>query len=213
MTPLIWVLAAYFAGSLPTSFLVGKMIGGMDLRREGSGNLGATNVYRAMGLRVAVPVGLVDVGKGWLPAWLFPMLDGGAADGWAAAYGAAAILGHTFSCWVRFRGGKGVATAAGAFLRAVAARRVGRRAGLGARPGIAGASYRWRRSRRRSRFRRRCWLGMSRGRRGGSLGHWVCGSWAGAFVVWAHRSNIGRLLRGEEKRIHDDRRARRGEGG
>ena len=159
MTPLIWVLAAYFAGSLPTSFVVGKMIGGMDLRREGSGNLGATNLYRAMGLRVAVPVGLVDVGKGWLPAWMFPMLDGGAADGWAAAYGAAAILGHTFSCWVRFRGGKGVATAAGAFL-ALSPLAVLAAALVWGLVWPRGASSRWRRSRRRSRFRERCWSGM-----------------------------------------------------
>ena len=110
MTPIAWVLAAYFAGSIPTSYVVGKSFG-VDLRREGSGNLGATNVYRTMGLRTAVPVGLVDVAKGWFPAWAFPLLDGAAASGWAAAYGAAAILGHTFSCWVRFRGGKGVATA------------------------------------------------------------------------------------------------------
>ncbi len=211
MTPLIWVLAAYLAGSLPTSFVVGKAIGGMDLRREGSGNLGATNVYRAMGLRVAVPVGLVDVGKGWLPAWLFPMLDGGAADGWAAAYGAAAILGHTFSCWVRFRGGKGVATAAGAFLAlsplAVLAAAlvwvlVLAMRGIVSLASIAAALV----------LPATVLAGNAAGR---AADPWVTGFaiLAGAFVVWAHRSNIGRLLRGEEKRIHDDRRARRGEGG
>ncbi len=211
MTPWLWLLAAYFAGSLPTSYVVGKAIGGMDLRREGSGNLGATNVYRAMGLRVAVPVALVDIGKGWLPAWLFPMLDGGAANGWAAAYGAAAILGHTFSCWMRFRGGKGVATAAGAFLAlspvavlAAAAVWVLVFAGRGivslasiaaavALPAVVVVGNAVR----------------------GAGDPWVAGFavLAGAFIVWAHRSNIGRLLRGEEGRISDDRRARRGEDG
>ncbi|MCY4646542.1 MAG: glycerol-3-phosphate 1-O-acyltransferase PlsY [Gammaproteobacteria bacterium] len=211
MTPWLWLLAAYFAGSLPTSYVVGKAIGGMDLRREGSGNLGATNVYRAMGLRVAVPVALVDIGKGWLPAWLFPMLDGGAASGWAAAYGAAAILGHTFSCWMRFRGGKGVATAAGAFLAlspvavlAAAAVWVLVFAGRGivslasiaaavALPAVVVVGNAVR----------------------GAGDPWVAGLavLSGAFIVWAHRSNIGRLLRGEEGRISDDRRARRGEDG
>lgn len=208
MTPWAWVLAAYLAGSLPTSYVVGKVIGGMDLRREGSGNLGATNLYRAMGLRVAVPVGLVDIGKGWLPAWLFPMLDGGAAAGWAAAYGAAAIFGHTFSCWMRFRGGKGVATAAGAFLAlsplgllvaalvwvlVFAARGIVSLASIAAAVALPATV-------------------LVRNATGGAGDPWVTAFaiLAGAFIVWAHRSNIGRLLRGEEKRINDDRRARRG---
>ena len=211
MTPLIWVLAAYFAGSIPTSFVVGRVIGGVDLRREGSGNLGATNVYRAMGLRVAVPVALVDIGKGWAPAWAFPMLDGGGADGWAAAYGAAAILGHTFSCWMRFRGGKGVATAAGAFLAlsplallaallvwvlVFAARGIVSLASIAAAVTLSATVL------------------VGNAVRGAG-DPWVTGFavFAGAFIVWAHRSNIGRLLRGEERRINDDRRARRDEGG
>lgn len=209
MTPWIWVLAAYFAGSIPTSYVVGKAIGGVDLRREGSGNLGATNVYRALGLRVAVPVALVDIGKGWVPAWVFPMLDGGAADGWAVAYGTAAILGHTFSCWMRFRGGKGVATAAGAFLAlsplavlaaalvwvlVFAARGIVSLASIAAAVALPATVL----------------VGNAAG---GAGDPWVTGFavLAGAFIVWAHRSNIGRLLRGEEGRIRDDRRARRGE--
>ena len=208
MTPWAWVLAAYFVGSLPTSYVVGRVIGGVDLRREGSGNLGATNLYRAMGLRVAVPVGLVDIGKGWLPAWLFPLLDGGAAAGWAAAYGAAAILGHTFSCWMRFRGGKGVATAAGAFLAlsplgllvaalvwvlVFAAKGIVSLASIAAAVALPATV-------------------LVRNAMGGAGDPWVTAFavLAGAFIVWAHRSNIGRLLRGEEKRINDDRRARRG---
>lgn len=212
MTPLIWVLAAYLAGSIPTSYLVGKAFAGVDLRRRGSGNLGATNLYRAMGLRVAVPVGLVDIGKGWLPAWAFPLLDGAAAGGWAAAYGGAAILGHTFSCWMRFRGGKGVATAAGAFLAlsplAVLAAAavwvlVFSLRGIVSLASIAAA------------------VALPATVLAGNLAReaegdpWVTGFalLAGAFIVWAHRSNIGRLLRGEERRIRDNRRARRGEDG
>ena len=211
MIPWIWVLAAYFAGSLPTSYVVGKAIGRVDLRREGSGNLGATNVYRAMGLRVAVPVALVDIGKGWVPAWVFPMLAGGAADGWAVAYGAVAILGHTFSCWMRFRGGKGVATAAGAFLAlsplavlaaaavwvlVFAARGIVSLASIAAAVALPATVL------------------VGNAVRGAG-DPWVTGFavLAGAFIVWAHRSNIRRLLRGEEGRIHDDRRARRDERG
>lgn len=211
MTPIVWVLASYLAGSLPTSFVVGRIFGGVDLRSEGSGNLGATNVYRALGMRVAVPVGLVDVAKGWLPAWAFPMLDGGAADGWAVAYGAAAILGHTFSCWVRFRGGKGVATAGGAFLAlspiavlsallvwilVFATRGIVSLASIAAAVALPVTV-------------------VVRDTLDGSRDPWVTGFavLAGTFIVWAHRSNIGRLLRGEEKRINDDRRARRRQGG
>ncbi len=209
MTPQIWALAAYLAGSLPTGYLVAKALAGMDLRRRGSGNLGATNVYRAMGLRVAVPVGLVDVAKGWLPAWGFPLLDGSEATGWAAAYGAAAILGHTFPCWMRFRGGKGVATAAGAFLAlsplavlvaalvwagVLAARGIVSLASIAAAVALPTTVLAGNVAR-------------------GAGDPWVAGFavLTGGFVVWAHRSNVGRLLRGEERRIRDDRR--RGERG
>ncbi len=209
MTPIVWVLAAYFAGSIPTSYVAGRAFG-VDLRREGSGNLGATNVYRTMGLRTAVPVGLVDVAKGWLPAWFFPLLDGAAAGGWAAAYGAAAIVGHTFSCWVRFRGGKGVATAAGAFLAlsplpllaallvwvlVLAARGIVSLASIAAAATLPAAV-------------------LLQDALDGSRSPWITAFalLAGAFIVWAHRSNIGRLLRGEEKRINEDRRAKRGQG-
>ncbi len=211
MTPIVWVLASYFAGSLPTSYVVGKALGGVDLRRKGSGNLGATNIYRAMGMRVAVPVGLVDITKGWLPVWAFPMLDGSPAGSWAVAYGAAAILGHTFSCWVRFRGGKGVATAAGAFLAlsplavlaallvwvlVFAVRGIVSLASIAAAVTLPVAVW--------VRY------GLN-----GSRDPWV-GAFAllaGAFIVWAHRANIGRLMSGEEKRINDDRGARRGKRG
>src|SRR5690606_22035829 len=63
-----------------------------------------------------MPVLVVDVAKGWAPAYLFPLWDGQSAPEWALAYGAAAVLGHVFSVWVGFRGGKGVATGAGVFL-------------------------------------------------------------------------------------------------
>lgn len=113
---LLLILAAYAAGAIPTSLWVGRLCHGVDLRREGSGNLGATNVFRVLGWKTALPVVLVDVLKGWAPAALFPQVGGDGGTGWGMAYGAASILGHVFSFWVGFRGGKGVATSAGVFL-------------------------------------------------------------------------------------------------
>ena len=112
----LFLLAAYLLGATPTSYVAGRLVRRIDLREHGSGNLGATNVFRVMGWKVAVPVMLVDVAKGWVPTLLFPLWDGSPAGGWALAYGAAAIIGHVFSVYVGFRGGKGVATSAGVFL-------------------------------------------------------------------------------------------------
>lgn len=106
---------SYLSGSIPTSFLIGKLFHGVDLREHGSGNLGATNAFRVLGAKSAVPVVLVDVGKGFLPVWLFADLAR-AGMGWTLAFGAAAILGHMFSVWVGLKGGKGIATSAGVFL-------------------------------------------------------------------------------------------------
>jgi glycerol-3-phosphate acyltransferase PlsY len=113
--PILLVALAYLLGSTPTSYWVGRLFHGVDLRTVGSGNLGATNAYRALGARAAVPVMIVDVLKGWAPVALFPRLAD-APFGWTLGYGAAAIFGHVFSFWVGFRGGKGVATSAGVFL-------------------------------------------------------------------------------------------------
>ena len=115
LNPLLLVVFAYLLGALPTSFWVGRAIYGVDLRHEGSGNLGASNALRVLGWKAALPVVFADVAKGFVPAWYFPRLEP-APWSWALAYGAAAILGHVFSVWVRFKGGKGVATSAGVFL-------------------------------------------------------------------------------------------------
>ena len=116
MTPLLLLALAYLLGAIPTSLMAGKLARGIDLRQHGSGNLGATNTYRVLGWRAAVPVFIVDVGKGWLPTHFFPRWDNAAAGEWALAYGAAAIVGHVFSVYVRFKGGKGVATSSGVLL-------------------------------------------------------------------------------------------------
>jgi len=114
VTVLGWLVLAYLVGGFPTSLLAGK-IAGVDLREHGSKNLGATNVYRVLGWKYAIPVGLLDMAKGAIPVWLFAPRAGDSI--WLPlAMGAAAIAGHVFSPFTRFRGGKGVATAAGAVL-------------------------------------------------------------------------------------------------
>ena len=114
MSPPLWLLAAYLVGAVPASYLAGRMRG-IDLRQHGSKNLGATNVYRLLGWGYAVPVGLFDVGKGAAAVALLGRLAQG-PDWLPVALGAAAVVGHVFSPFVGFRGGKGVATAAGMFL-------------------------------------------------------------------------------------------------
>lgn len=113
-----WLLLAcsYLLGAIPTSWIVGRLARGIDLRDHGSGNLGATNAFRVLGWKAATPVFLFDIAKGFTPTFFFPAWDGVAAGGWALAYGAAAIVGHVYSVYVGFRGGKGVATSAGVFL-------------------------------------------------------------------------------------------------
>ena len=109
------LLASYLLGAIPTSFLAGKLFRGIDLRQHGSGNLGATNLYRTLGARFAIPVGLFDMAKGAVPVMLIaPMAS--SSKYVAILCGIMAVVGHVFSVFVRFRGGKGVATASGVML-------------------------------------------------------------------------------------------------
>lgn len=187
---------SYLLGAVPTSYWVGRVFHGLDLREHGSGNLGATNALRVLGWRSAVPVVVIDVAKGWVPVALFAAWAG-VGFGWALAYGTAAILGHMFSVWVRFKGGgKGMATSAGAFLAL-------------APWAVLGGFI--------------VWLALtvptgyvSLGSIGAAIslpvlivftphegGDTLVGfsSALAVFVVWKHRSNIRRLLRGEENRF------------
>ena len=111
----IWLIASYLVGAIPTSYLVGRLVRGIDLREHGSRNLGATNLYRVMGWKFAVPVGLFDVAKGVIPVAVFGP-QASASRYFALACGLTAVVGHVFSVFVRFKGGKGVATAAGVVL-------------------------------------------------------------------------------------------------
>lgn len=118
--PLLFVVLSYLWGAIPASYIAGRLARGIDLRRHGSGNLGATNTFRVLGAKVAAPVMVFDILKGFFPVYLFYHRglgwDGSGDWRWGLAYGAAAIVGHVFSIYMGFKGGKGVATSAGVFL-------------------------------------------------------------------------------------------------
>lgn len=109
-----WLLVAlgYLAGSVPFGLLLTRWFAGADVRAHGSGNIGATNVSRVAGKKVGVMVLVLDAGKGAVPVLLALELGPGAAP-LHCAVGLAAFLGHVFPVWLKFKGGKGVATAAG----------------------------------------------------------------------------------------------------
>lgn len=193
---LLLVLAAYVVGAIPTSLWVGRLFYRVDLRREGSGNLGATNAFRILGWKAALPVVVVDTLKGWAPAALFPLIGGGGVAGWAIAYGAASIIGHVFSVWVGFRGGKGVATSAGVFL---ALAPVGTGVALGVWiVAVWATGFVSLGSIAAALTLPTVLLVIPHGR--GPLLLPLTALLA-AFVLWTHRTNIGKLLRGEEHRF------------
>ena len=115
--PTLWgfVLLGYLLGSIPFGYLLVRAMGGGDIRRVGSGNIGATNVARTSGWSVGVATLLLDAAKGFLAVWLTEHFTGGNIRFMMYA-GLAAILGHVFPVWLKFAGGKGVATALGVFL-------------------------------------------------------------------------------------------------
>jgi glycerol-3-phosphate acyltransferase PlsY len=129
MLPLSLIVAAYLLGSIPFSFLVVKLVAGKDVREHGSRNVGATNVARTAGKMPGVIALLLDIAKGyaavalarWIvarPAWPFEpgTQPWQSREMWIALAGFIAVIAHMFPVWLRFRGGKGVATATGAFL-------------------------------------------------------------------------------------------------
>ena len=111
------VFLAYLIGSVPFGYVVGRLVGKIDIRQHGSGNIGATNVGRVLGGKWGVAVLLLDFLKGLAPVAGFSRLLLSAHDpqrvDWEVAAGIATILGHMYPCWLGFRGGKGVATALG----------------------------------------------------------------------------------------------------
>jgi acyl phosphate:glycerol-3-phosphate acyltransferase len=118
---IVVVLAAYLLGSIPTGYLVARAKG-VDIRTVGSGNIGATNAFRVLGKPAGIFVLVADGLKGyaasaWLCDLLLPLLNVPAADAETCRIiaGIAAVLGHIYTCWLRFKGGKGIATSAGVY--------------------------------------------------------------------------------------------------
>ena len=113
----IKVILSYLLGSIVGGLLVGRLRGGVDIRRLGSGNAGGTNALRTQGKAFAFWVMFIDIGKGWLATRVVAPFHAGQPYGWvAAACGIAVMLGHVYPLWYGFRGGKGVATLVGAAL-------------------------------------------------------------------------------------------------
>jgi len=201
VSPFLGLVLAYLAGSIPAAYIAGKVTKGIDLRQHGSGNLGATNVYRLLGAKVAVGVLLFDAAKGAIPVLWFPRLFNVGADPqgatlWAIGYGIAAIAGHVRPVFLLWKGGgKGVATASGVF-------------GALAPGAIAVALTVWFLVLVVSGYMSLASLAGAvalpiaivaiSGVRSPLLPVSVA---VAAFVFWTHRANIGRLRRGEEPRF------------
>jgi len=186
---------SYLLGATPTSYWMGRAFHGLDLREHGSGNLGASNVFRILGPKWALPVVAVDVAKGFVPVWFFPsMVDGDL--GWTLAFGGAAIVGHVFSLWVGLKGGKGIATSAGVFLAL-------------APWAVLGSFVVWLVLTLPTGYVSLGSMGAAATlpvfvaltpHRGDTALIWFAVILA-FFVIWAHRANMRRLLRGIERRF------------
>jgi glycerol-3-phosphate acyltransferase PlsY len=201
MTVAVALVAAYVLGSLPFSFLVARAFGVRDVRQVGSGNVGATNVARSAGGGAGALALALDAGKGAL-ASLLAMRLAPDRPGVAALAAAAAVIGHMYPVWLRFRGGKGVATGLGAFAPLAPLAALGATAlflvvtaatrfvSLGSMAGAAGLA---------------AFVFVFHGP--GPVA-WTAGGTA-ALVLWRHRSNLRRLWAGEERRTGRSREVTR----
>jgi len=197
MSPIVGVILSYLAGSIPSAYIAGKLRG-VDLRKHGSGNLGATNVARVLGAKTGAVVFIADLLKGFLPVYFLPRYtETLRPELWALVYGAAAILGHVKPIFLLGKGGgKGVATASGVFLALAFVpmliaevvwitvfyftRYVSLASLLGAAV-LPVAILVWSRDARSPVF--------------------IASLVIASFVFWTHRANIDRLRRGEEHRF------------
>ena len=198
------LLAGYLLGSIPTGFLVARARG-IDIRTVGSGNIGATNALRILGKGPGSLVLLIDAAKGYLACmgipWLLsqwgflsPILTGGTHEWLKIAAGFSAVLGHNYTCWLEFKGGKGIATSAGVllgwvpaalgiiFLVFVAVFAVSRYVSLASIAAALALPF-------------ATWL------TGGSGSLVAITTLLSTLAIFKHRSNIQRLLAGTETRI------------
>jgi glycerol-3-phosphate acyltransferase PlsY len=115
MTGLLAIVIAYLLGAIPFGYLLTRFTTGKDVRSEGSGNIGATNVLRAAGRGAAIATLVLDMAKGFAAVWIAEYLTEG-SSGWSADAALAVMVGHAFPIFLGFKGGKAVATFVGAFL-------------------------------------------------------------------------------------------------
>ena len=191
LAQLIVIVAAYLIGSIPTGLLLGKAYG-IDVRKEGSGNIGATNLYRTVGRKVGIITLIGDCLKGLLPVVLvkFSTLP----PEFAAWVGLAAFCGHVFSVFLKFKGGKGVATALGVFL-ALAPLAVAIAMAL-----FAGLMFLWRYVSLGS-ISAAAAMPLAVYFLGGSRTVTTVTSIISLIVIVRHHENIGRLLTGNESKF------------
>lgn len=202
MTYALIICAAYLLGSIPTGHLVARARG-IDIRTVGSGNIGATNAFRVLGPAAGSGVLLADALKGFAAScWLIPVLQlaGVAAPGDITARvvaGFAAILGHTFPCWLRFKGGKGIATSAGVYFAV-------------AWPAAAIALGSWLLVLLATRYVSAASIVAAAALPAGvwltfgtheSVALGLATTALGALVIWKHRGNLARLRAGTENRL------------
>ncbi len=196
VSPFLGLLISYLAGSIPFAYLAGKAQG-VDLRKHGSGNLGATNAIRVLGPKIGGLVYLGDTLKGMLPALLLPPhVNGTRPELWAIAFGCAAIVGHVRPIFLLGKGGgKGVATAGGVFF------------GLAPIPALIALSgfvvtvAATRYASLGSMVAAVLLPTMIFFFHGGLTALFLISCAIGIFVIWMHRANIGRLRTGTEPKV------------
>ena len=184
----------YLLGSFPSGYLAGRWCSGVDIRKLGSGSTGATNVLRQVGKGPALVVFVVDVFKGSAAVILARSLLGASAHGWLVAAGLAALAGHIWPVWLGWKGGKAVATGFGMLLGLVPA------VGL-ACLGIFLTSLAVSRIVSISSVLAAAALPLLMAGAGAPGAYLGLGLVAAVMVIWRHRSNLNRLLKGEEPRL------------
>lgn len=192
---IILIIGAYLLGSVPFALVIGKGLYGVDVRQSGSGNIGTTNVFRVLGKKAGILVFIGDAAKGFAPVFLATNLAAGDSAALVSVLAAgAAIAGHTFPVFLKFKGGKGVATGGGAiialmpllFLLAFAAFWVVLLAGrMVSVASLSAASI-------------LCAAVIITGRPTPYIVFTLAGT---AVIFYAHRSNIRRILKGTENRV------------
>lgn len=185
--------AAYLIGAIPTGYWLGKAWKGVDVRKHGSGNLGATNVFRVLGKGPGVITLTVDILKGLLPVLVMQRLFPGNLE-WSLTTGLLTILGHTTSPFVGFRGGKGVATSAGVFAALLPWPAAAAVATFGVALLLSGYVS-------LSSILAAIVLTFSAWVLKAPYLLQLAAAVVGVFVIWKHRGNIQRLRAGTENRI------------